>query len=55
MKNQFYNPHEIAEMLGICYAKALEWIKFSGVKYIRIGRTYHVSIEEFKKYTGILE
>lgn len=51
----FYTAYDIAEILDICYAKALDWIKLSGVKYVRIGRTYRVSVDEFRKYLGITD
>lgn len=42
--NEFYlNTRQVSDMLGICYAKTLDFIKYSGVKYIKIGRTYYIS------------
>lgn len=35
-------PQEIAEILRISYEKALDFIKYSGVDYIKIGRQYRV-------------
>ena len=35
-------PQEIAEILKISYEKALDFIKYSGVEYIKIGRQYRV-------------
>lgn len=35
-------PQEIADILKISYEKALDFIKYSGVEYIRIGRQYRV-------------
>lgn len=52
-KKSFYTAYDIAEIFDICYAKALEWIKFSGVKYVCIGRKYRVNITEFQKHVGI--
>ena len=49
-EKEFYNTYDVSEILGICYAKALEWIKHSGVAYIKIGKTYHVSIKAFNKF-----
>ena len=40
---QFLTPHEIAQMLQISYEKALAFIKFSGIKYVKIGNQYRVS------------
>ena len=51
MHKKFYSIYEIADILGICYAKALEWVKYSGVQYVKVGRTYHVSIQAFNKFT----
>ncbi len=39
----YLTPHEIAQMLQISYEKALAFIKFSGIKYIKIGNQYRVS------------
>ena len=50
-EKEFYNVYDVAAILGICYAKALEWIKHSGIAYIKIGKTYHVSIKAFNKFT----
>lgn len=49
----FYTVNEIADLLGICYAKALEWVKYSGIKYVKVGRSYHVSTKEFNHFTGL--
>ena len=35
-------PQETAKMLKISYEKALDFIKYSGVEYIKIGRQYRV-------------
>lgn len=43
MATTYLTPHEIAEMLKISYEKALAFIKFSGIKYIKIGNQYRVS------------
>lgn len=42
MKDNYLTPQEVAEMLKISYDKALEWIKYSGVEYVLIGRQYRV-------------
>lgn len=36
-------PNDIAEVLQISYEKALDFIKYSGVKFTKIGRQYRVS------------
>lgn len=42
MKSTYLTVGEVAEMLKISYDKALEYIKESGVEYIKIGRQYRV-------------
>lgn len=43
MTDNYMNTREISDYLGIRYAKTLDFIKYSGIKYIRIGRIYYVS------------
>ena len=43
MKNTYLTVSEIADMLKISYDKALDYIKTSGVEYVKIGRQYRVS------------
>ena len=40
---KYYTPREVAEMLKISYEKALAFIKYSGIKYVKIGNQYRVS------------
>ena len=40
---KYYTPREVAEMLKISYEKALGFIKYSGIKYVKIGNQYRVS------------
>jgi len=40
-------PTEIAKILKISYHKALEFIKYSGIDYIKIGNQYRVSQDKF--------
>ena len=42
MKSTYLTITEIAEMLKISYDKALEYIKTSGIEYVKIGRQYRV-------------
>ena len=42
MKDTYMTVGEIAEMLKISYDKALEFVKYSGVEYVLIGRQYRV-------------
>ena len=50
MQKQFYTAYDIAKIMGICYAKALAFIKYSGIEYVRINRTYLVSIDNFRSF-----
>ena len=43
-------PREIAEILQISDPYALEFIKHSGISYIRIGKQYRVSLTAFQKF-----
>lgn len=38
-------PQEVAELLKISYENALNLIKHSGIKYVKIGRQYRVDEE----------
>lgn len=40
-------PQEIADILKISYDKALDFIKYSGVPYLQIGRQYRVEKAKF--------
>lgn len=42
MNDEYMTVSEVAEMLKISYDKALEFIKYSGVEYVQIGRQYRV-------------
>ncbi len=46
----FFTPYEIAAMYSISYQSALEWIKTSGINFVKIGRLYRVRVEEFNKF-----
>lgn len=50
MEKQFYNARDLAAMMGICYAKALAFIKYSGITYIKINRTYFVEKTIFNSF-----
>ena len=41
---------EIAKILKISYHKALDFIRYSGVDYLKIGNQYRVSEEKFKAF-----
>ena len=42
MQDTYLTVQEVAEILKISYDKALDFIKYSGVEYIQIGRQYRV-------------
>ena len=42
MNDKYMTVSEIAEMLRISYDKALEFVKYSGVEHVQIGRQYRV-------------
>ena len=42
MIDTYFTVGEIAEMLKISYDKALDFVKYSGVEYVLIGRQYRV-------------
>ena len=37
-------------MLGMCYQKTLDFIKYSGIQYVKIGRIYRVRSDVFEKF-----
>lgn len=47
---KFYNARQLADIMGICYAKALAFIKYSGITYVRINRTYLIEKSVFKEF-----
>ena len=47
---KFYNAKQISVIMGICYAKALAFIKYSGINYIRTNRTYLVEKAVFNEF-----
>lgn len=46
----FYTPKDISTILDISYQNALEFIKYSGITYLKIGRQYRVNTDIFNKY-----
>lgn len=52
MNKQFYNARDVSQVMGICYAKALAFIKYSGITYIRINRTYLVEKSVFNNFVS---
>ena len=43
-------PKDIAKALKISYHKALDFIKYSGIDYLKIGNQYRVSTEKFQAF-----
>lgn len=43
MRENYMNVRQISEYIGMCYVKTLDFVKYSGIKYVKIGRTYFVS------------
>lgn len=51
-------PKEVAEIMKIPYEAALKFIRYSGIDYIKVGRTYRVSedkLHAFLKQRGKIE
>ncbi len=48
---EFYTAQEISKMMKISYQKALSLIRYSGMRYIKIGRQYRVSVDAFNEFT----
>ena len=46
----YVNPNFISNYFGICYSKALNFVKYSGIKYVKIGRNYFVSEKALKEF-----
>lgn len=46
----YIGTSELSQMLGMCYQKTLDFIKYSGIKYVRIGRIYRVRKDVLEKY-----
>ena len=43
-------PREVADVLKISYHKALEFIRYSGIDYVKIGSQYRVSAEKLNAF-----
>ncbi len=50
MNTTYISPSDVSESLGICYQKALNFIKYSGVPYVKIGRVYRVRSDILEKF-----
>lgn len=51
MKKEFLSANDISDIIGMSYAKALAFIKYSGIKYIKINRSYYVRKDTFAEFT----
>ena len=49
---EMLTPREIADILKISYHKALDFIKYSGIDYIKVGSQYRISKEKFFAYVN---
>lgn len=47
---ELLTPQEVAMILRVSYHKTLEFIKYSGVSYIKIGAQYRVEKNELFKF-----
>ncbi len=44
---EFLTPYEIACILKISYDKSLDFLKYSGITFVKIGRQYRVLATDF--------
>lgn len=49
---ELLTPHEIAKILKISYHGTLDFIKYSGIDYVKIGNQYRVSAEKFYAFVN---
>ncbi len=47
---EYLTPKEVAELLKISYDNALEFIKGSGIPYVKVGRQYRVSARKLDEF-----
>ena len=47
---EYLTPKEVAELLKISYDNALEFIKGSGIPYIKVGRQYRISARKLDEF-----
>ena len=50
MTTTYLSAQEIAQILKVSYDKALDFIKYSGVAYVKIGRQYRVSAKALEQF-----
>ena len=46
----YYNIKDISTILGICYYKALSFVKYSGLPHNKIGNAYLINKNEFFEF-----
>ena len=44
---ELLTPHEIGILLKVSYHKALDFVKYSGIDYIKVGGQYRVVADKF--------
>lgn len=47
---EILTPKEVATLLKISYVRALDFIKYSGIQYVKIGNQYRVTRMAFDKF-----
>ncbi len=52
MDKEFLSAYDISSVMGMSYAKALAFIKYSGIEYVKLNRIYFVSKDVFVKFTS---
>ena len=45
-------PYDIADLMQVSYDTALEFIKTSGIPFVRVGRQYRVSEKAFNAFVS---
>jgi excisionase family DNA binding protein len=50
MKDKFYTPQEVAELLKISYMTVFRWIRAGKMKAYKLGKQYRISKEELDKF-----
>lgn len=43
-------PHDVADILKVSYETALEFIKYSGIDYVKVGRQYRISKDKLAAF-----
>lgn len=52
MTPQYLTPHEVASILKLSYDSTLNFIRNSGIPYIKVGRQYRVSQDALTAFLG---